>query len=331
MLGTVFGLAHVLISDHLPDLDNTAKPTRPTKDYDGPIEPKSFETSSFTQHQIDVLVGSGLGDLHIRRRYLNASLAFKQSIIHKEYIDHLFELFKMFCAKYPADKVSHLDGKSYLQVYFETLTYAAFNHYHSLFYVNGVKIVPLNIEMLLTPRAIAYWYMDDGGADRSGVIFYTNGFTELDVQRLIDALNNRYGLNCHMIHRTRNGKTYHMIYVGAASWRILKPIIAPYIIPCFAYKLVLRGSQKKANMIMTVILSLGWLFSSFCFMSLCYLFPIFKFLSIVTLTPLICVVWTSNSGYSTKRRKRRKRRLTIKFKIIISNYFYLHQLAGCSS
>ena len=110
---------------------------------------------------------------------------------------------------------------------------------------NNIKIVPLNIVDYLTPRAIAYWFMDDGGADRSGVILYTNGFTLAEVQRLVDALNSRYGLSCTIHKRIQNGQLRYMIYVGAKSWQILKPIIEPFIIPNFQYKLILRGSYKK--------------------------------------------------------------------------------------
>lgn len=46
--------------------------------------------------------------------------------------------------------------------------------------VDGVKIVPSNISELLTPRALAYWIMDDGGKGSYGeTILHTRSFTLL--------------------------------------------------------------------------------------------------------------------------------------------------------
>lgn len=49
-----------------------------------------------------------------------------------------------------------LDGKSHHSIVFDTLTYAAFNYFHSLFYKDGKKIVPSNIGELLTAQSLAY-------------------------------------------------------------------------------------------------------------------------------------------------------------------------------
>ena len=37
------------------------------------------------------------------------------------------------------------------------------NYYHELFYKDNVKIIPINLEELLTARGLAYFIMDDGG------------------------------------------------------------------------------------------------------------------------------------------------------------------------
>jgi hypothetical protein len=43
---------------------------------------------------------------------------------------------------------------------------------HSLFYPNGVKIVPQNIYELLTPVALAHLIMGDGSVKSHGLILY---------------------------------------------------------------------------------------------------------------------------------------------------------------
>lgn len=46
-------------------------------------------------------------------------------------------------------------------MYFRTLAMPCLNYYHELFY--NVKIIPRNLEELLTARGLAYLIMDDGG------------------------------------------------------------------------------------------------------------------------------------------------------------------------
>jgi hypothetical protein len=47
---------------------------------------------------------------------------------------------------------------------------------------------------------------------------------------------------------TRNDKVKqpYLKYIKSDSWNKFKSLIEPHVIPHFGYKLVLRGSQKKA-------------------------------------------------------------------------------------
>ncbi len=56
----------------------------------------------------------------------------------------------------PKIKDAVLNGKTHQSIYFDTLTYAAFNYYHGLFYKDKKKVVPSNIQDLLTPLGLAY-------------------------------------------------------------------------------------------------------------------------------------------------------------------------------
>lgn len=192
----------------------------------------------------EVIVGLALGDLHIRRRKKtwNTYFCIKQSIKNEPYVIHLYSLFQEYCKMNPRIKDTHLLGKTHQSIYFDTLAYPAFNKFHDMFYKEKVKIVPSNIEELLTARGLAYWYMDDGGADRSGYVYYTNNFTKEEVELLVRVLKNKFSLDCS-IH-TRNDKVNkpYMIYIRANSWNRFKSLIEPYVIPHFAYKLELRGS-----------------------------------------------------------------------------------------
>lgn len=62
-----------------------------------------LERSQFTptNYLKEALIGLLLGDLYARKRDLNTHLVFKQGVIHKEYLDHLYELFQSFCMAEP--------------------------------------------------------------------------------------------------------------------------------------------------------------------------------------------------------------------------------------
>jgi hypothetical protein len=59
---------------------------------------------------------------------------------------------------------------------------------HSLFYPQGVKVVPSNIYELLTRVALAHLIMGDGEANPSGLILCINYYSVQDVVRLINIL-----------------------------------------------------------------------------------------------------------------------------------------------
>lgn len=206
-------------------------------------KPKTIKLDDIPLDIKETIVGLALGDLYIRRRNLNTCLCFKQGIVNRDYIIHLYTIFQEYCKMSPRTYNATLKGKVHQSIVFDTLTYPAFNYFHELFYKDKIKIVPLNIQELLTPRGLAYWAMDDGGADRSGFIFYTNSFTLKEVTLLVNVLKNKFDLNCS-IH-TRNDKVNkpNMVYIKADSWDKFKAIIEPYVIPHFSYKLQLRGSH----------------------------------------------------------------------------------------
>jgi len=206
-------------------------------------QPKSIKHEDISPYLKETIIGFVLGDLFIRRRYRNTSLNFKQSNKNSEYIFHLYSLFQEYCKSSPRVYYQKLKDKTHESIVFDTLTYEAFNYYHELFYVNKRKIVPSNIGELLTARGLAYWAMDDGGADRSGFILYTNAFTEDEVKLLTKALKTNFDLNCE-IHTRFVKKQAFTIYIKADSWVKFKTLVEPYIIPHFSYKLVLRGSRK---------------------------------------------------------------------------------------
>jgi LAGLIDADG DNA endonuclease family len=110
------------------------------------------------------LIGLLLGDGHLQCRNGNSRFIYGQSSLrehHLNYFYHIFDLFKPFISKEFKTKsrsfVDKVTKNTYSSIYFATLTLPCFNYYRNLFYnVENKKIVPLNINQLLTPRGLAY-------------------------------------------------------------------------------------------------------------------------------------------------------------------------------
>jgi hypothetical protein len=80
---------------------------------------------------------------------------------HLNYFCHILDLFKPFLSKeFQIKSRSFVDKRTkntYSSVLFATLTLPCFSYYRNLFYnAENKKIVPLNINQLLTPRGLAY-------------------------------------------------------------------------------------------------------------------------------------------------------------------------------
>jgi len=161
------------------------------------------EQSQFTlsDELNQILAGLLLGDLGGQKQNVNARFDFKQGIVHEDYIDHLYELFKDYCPQAP--KIFNLlpdkrTGKVHSFKRFQTYSLPCFNELYEIFYPLGVKIVPLEIALLLTALSLAYWICDDGSWHKRGgsIILSTDGFTLEEVKLLVSVLNKKWNLNC---------------------------------------------------------------------------------------------------------------------------------------
>ena len=133
------------------------------------VKTKGYSKSSFpliNKEDYEILYGLLLGDLFISppaslrggggKNSENASLRFEQSIIHRKYLEHLFEIFKYLCTANASVKTAERKAFNTSSFYFTTRQLTAITELHKLFYNEGRKIVPLNIGSLLTDKSLAY-------------------------------------------------------------------------------------------------------------------------------------------------------------------------------
>jgi len=119
------------------------------------------EAFSLPEELRQILVGLILGDLNMQKETINSNvrLRFVQGFVHKDYIFHLYELFKGYCLTAPktANQPPHpLTGNIHTRMSFNTCALPCFNQLYHLFYLDGKKIIPGNIGDLLTPLGLAY-------------------------------------------------------------------------------------------------------------------------------------------------------------------------------
>lgn len=116
-----------------------------------------------------------------------------------------------------------------------------FTKIYSLWYLNKIKRVPLNIKDLLTPLALALWIMGDGSRQNKGMHLSVYAFTSEDVELLINVLETKFDFKCS-IHKL--GKKPR-IYVWEESMDKVRQHVSPYIIPSMRYKIELINKKNK--------------------------------------------------------------------------------------
>lgn len=209
---------------------------------------------TLNQEQKDLLVGTLLGDGNLQTATKGRTWRYRtlHKFEHKDYLLHKYEVLKNFCSDdhEPVYDEIFVDRtqQTYKRMYFNTKVADDFRHYGNLFYTlenqsqTMIKDVPKNIKQLLTPRAVAYWYMDDGSIKELGrgnaMRICTESFSLEGVQRLKNALKELYNVE----HTSLNKKTNNQKVVGyrlairEKSASDFRNLIEPYLVPCMKYK-----------------------------------------------------------------------------------------------
>lgn len=202
-----------------------------------------------TKLQRSIVIGKLLGDGHLETQNKGRTyrLKIKHSLKQKEYVDWLYEKLKEWVGTSPRifEKISQFPNGTEIiaKAYgFSTYSHGAFRFYAQQFYKGKRKKIPKLIEKLLTPEAIAVWYLDDGSfkSDRHRTfIVHTHGFTKKDLRQLQEALLRRFGIKTNLHIQRRKEGIYWRIYVLSESAQDFSNLISPIVkqIPSLKYKL----------------------------------------------------------------------------------------------
>lgn len=148
-------------------------------------------------------------------------IQFNQGFIHLPYVLFVYNYLAPLCTHYPS-LIRQRDGLFYLQIYTRCLL--CLTPIYENFVVNGRKIIPENIVEWLSPRALAFWSMDDGSLSESGFYLNTLSYT-LDEHIIIQkALKTKFNLDTS-VHK--HGNKYKL-YIKAKSMNQFRSIVLPY-------------------------------------------------------------------------------------------------------
>ncbi len=204
---------------------------------------------------MEVLCGALLGDGSIslagRRRttpYFAYSHAENQACLTRI-------MAKYLNASEPVARVTALDSYSVQRTVVTNSAHPMFAEQLDRWYPGGRKIVPK--DLVLTPRMLAWWFMDDGTicrsrprhSNRTGGLrsrtyqarLYTNGFVAGDVDFLISELD-RFGIKSSKYHSghlatPNNCDRGWYIIMNKTAWDRLSYVVSPFIPPDLRYKL----------------------------------------------------------------------------------------------
>ena len=196
--------------------------------------------------QKEAIIGLMLGDASLQSQNKGKTyrIKFEWGDKNKAYVLHVFNLFDEWVLSQPHKK-ERLSPKGNLVINwgFQTFSHKAFNYLAELFLLDkgGKKGISENLVLdHLTPRGLAYWFMDDGGkldynknSKNRSVVLNTHSFTDLDVEKMCNQKSNKFDLLCEV----RLNKNKNIIVIKDTSYPRFYQLINPYLLEEMKYKL----------------------------------------------------------------------------------------------
>lgn len=219
-------------------------------DHEGSFEPlikmrsnqieKYKKTLKLSELQKEVLVGTLLGDgcLETQNNGRTYRLKVEHSLQQKKYVDWKYEVFKSWVLTEPKIRKYSAFGLDRNNYRFSTVSNGSFRFYAQQFYQNSKKIIPKLISKLLTPLALAVWFMDDGSTksnQHKALVIHSQSFSKFDLQRVIKVLENKFQIKS-VLRKRQDGSGY-VIYLLSETIDKFIPLIGEYILPSMKYKL----------------------------------------------------------------------------------------------
>lgn len=199
--------------------------------------------SELSKQQWEASIGLMLGDASIQTQNGGKTYRMKFEWGNKNYpyVQHVHNLFSEWIISEPHKKTRiSPKGNSVINWGFQTISHEVFNKLAKLFInTNKQKSISSNlIKNYLTPKGLAYWFMDDGGkldynykSKNKCIVLNTQSFTTKEVNIMAKELDDKFKLECEV--RSNKGKKVIVI----KNYENFLSLAGPHIIESMKYKL----------------------------------------------------------------------------------------------
>lgn len=221
-----------------------------------------IDVSPLADFQNEIIIGSLLGDGHIRKLpCVNTSFSKSQCKKYKQYIDWHNKMLKPYSSTiskiYSDEKLIAVKGgliverrkvKKYLAGYsYNTHQHPVFTDLRNKWYPNSKKIVPTDLK--LTPLTIAIWFCDDGSNsfDHRYATIATQSFTVTEAEFLCELLQ-EFNINPTIMIKVspKTGIRQPILKIHSDSYDNLIELITPHVTwKCMAHKIKWRRAIKQ--------------------------------------------------------------------------------------
>ena len=198
----------------------------------------------------EALIGIILSDGHLGKQYKNARLTITFAERYFLLANYIYALFCKYSTPRGFQKRKVKSGQNspfFDRITVTTLTSPIFTFYHNLFYKPSekgkyIKVIPLNIEDLLTPVVIAFFIMGDGNYNKIKKVIRlcTNSFTKSEVEILSRAFLNKFGIETRLEY-TRNNQ--YILVIRTSQVPKLQNIVKEHMHPSMLFRIGLPNSK----------------------------------------------------------------------------------------
>jgi len=193
---------------------------------------------SLSKEQKSILFGIILGDGYLQKTgQKNARLRLEHGKDQKEYLLwKVRKLGKLFQGKPKyLERIHPISKRKYCYWRHQSQSAPYLGKLRKIFYSDGKKKIPENLEKYLTPLTLAVWYMDDGYyylRDRCSYLYLGNVSKE-EAEIVAQTLLKKFNISS----RVKQKKKGYAIYFSPKEARKLKNLIKGHILSQFNYKL----------------------------------------------------------------------------------------------
>lgn len=193
-----------------------------------------------SSEQKQIIVGLMLGDgcLETQNKGKTYRLKIEQSLLHKDYVDWLYGKLKNLVLTEPQEKKKKIKEKIYSNYGFQTISCGSLRFFAHQFYDQNSKNkkIPIIIGKILSPLALAVWFMDDGqikSKKHKALMINSQCFSKKDLRLLQKVLFRSFQVETTL----RKDKKGFRIYLLSKTIRNFIEVINPYVIPAMRYKM----------------------------------------------------------------------------------------------